>query len=391
MYYYFIIIIFAKIHTMISNQNPFITNGYLSNNYFCGRKTEKETLIRELTNGNNVALISTRRMGKTGLIMNCFESASIQKKYYTFFVDIYSTASMRDFVFLLSKAIIENLKPFGKRALQRFLECVKSIHAGLSFDITGTPKLTMGLGDIRSAEATLDEIFEYLNGADKPCIVAIDEFQQIANYPEKNVESLLRTYLQRSKNAHFIFAGSQQHFMGSMFLSPARPFYQSVSIIHLDAIPLDEYSSFAIDLFKKGRKELLPETVESIYNKFDGITWYLQKILHQLYNTTPNGEQCTENLVEPAVSAIIDSFKYPYSEILYRTPLKQKELLIAIAKEGAAESLTSSDFIRKHSLSSSSSVQAALKALLEKDFVTRDEGIYRVYDRFFAIWLKENY
>ena len=51
--------------TMI--RNPFITSGYVSADYFCDRQQESEQLVREVMNGNNLALVSTRRMGKTGL------------------------------------------------------------------------------------------------------------------------------------------------------------------------------------------------------------------------------------------------------------------------------------------------------------------------------------
>ena len=63
--------------------------------------------------------------------------------------------------------------------------------------MVGNPSFNVQLGDIQYTETTLDEIFKYLTAADKPCIVAIDEFQQIAAYPEKNIEALLRTYVQR--------------------------------------------------------------------------------------------------------------------------------------------------------------------------------------------------
>ena len=195
-------------------RNPFITSGYVSPEYFCGRKTESQNLIREITNGNNLALISTRRMEKTGLIQHCFQSERIRKNYYIFVVDIYATKSLRDFVFSFSKVILEGLKPFGKKALQHFWESVKSLQASVAFDINGNPSLNLGLGDIQAANTTLDEIFHYLNNANKPCIVAIDEFQQIANYEEDNMEALLRTYIQHCNNAHFIFAGSQRHVMG---------------------------------------------------------------------------------------------------------------------------------------------------------------------------------
>ena len=99
-------------------KNPFTTSGYVSSRYFCDRERESSELIREITNGNNVALISTRRMGKTGLILHCFHNKKIEKEYYTFFIDIYATKSLKDFVYSMSKVILNGLKPFGKKALE---------------------------------------------------------------------------------------------------------------------------------------------------------------------------------------------------------------------------------------------------------------------------------
>ncbi len=36
-------------------------------------------LVREVMNGNNLALVSTRRMGKTGLIRHCFQFPEIKQ------------------------------------------------------------------------------------------------------------------------------------------------------------------------------------------------------------------------------------------------------------------------------------------------------------------------
>ena len=97
--------------------NPFITSGYVAPEYFCDRKKETETLLRWLTNGNHVAIMSTRRMGKTGLIEHCFKQDEISGKYYTFLVDIYATKTLRDFVFRLGKSILDTLKPHKKLSL----------------------------------------------------------------------------------------------------------------------------------------------------------------------------------------------------------------------------------------------------------------------------------
>ena len=55
-------------------------------------------------------------------------------------------------------------------------------------------------------------------------------------------------------------------------------------------------------------------------------------------------------MVSGAIRQIIDSFRYTYSEILFRLQEKQKELLIAITKEGRAKALTSGTFIKKYNL-----------------------------------------
>ncbi len=46
-------------------KNPFVTNGYISSEYFCDRTKETTEITNLMTNGNNLALISPRRYGKT--------------------------------------------------------------------------------------------------------------------------------------------------------------------------------------------------------------------------------------------------------------------------------------------------------------------------------------
>ena len=55
--------------------NPFVTTGYVSAEYFCDREKETQDIIRYLTNGNNVALISPRRYGKSDLLRHNSQGA----------------------------------------------------------------------------------------------------------------------------------------------------------------------------------------------------------------------------------------------------------------------------------------------------------------------------
>lgn len=155
--------------------NPFITSGYISAKYFCDRITETTTLTRYITNGNNVALISPRRLGKTGLIEHCFHQQQIRKVYHTFLIDIYATKNFQEFVFELGKGILNGLKPRGRKAWELFLKCLSSLRTSISFDFSGNPSWNLEMGDIKTPAITLDEIFRYLEEADKPYLISIDE------------------------------------------------------------------------------------------------------------------------------------------------------------------------------------------------------------------------
>lgn len=369
--------------------NPFVTNGYVSSEYFCDREKETEKIVSLLTNENNIALISPRRIGKTDLLCHCFQQPQIKENYHTFIIDIYATGSVRDFVNVFGKAILDELRPKGKSVWNRFLTILASLRSEITFDINGQPVWGIGLGAITNPTATLNEIFSYLNHADKPCLVAIDEFQQITKYTDDaNIEAALRTHIQRCPNANFVFSGSHRHLMGAMFTSPARPFYQSVTLINLAPISLEKYKEFCCRHFEEGMKTLMPEVVSDLYERFDGITSYMQKVMNILYTMTPKGETCSPAMIDAAIEDILDLASDTYETLLYQMPEKQRAIFIAIAKEGKATAISSSAFVRKYHLISASSVASAVKGLLEKDFVTSDKGIYQVYDRFFLLWLR---
>ena len=369
-------------------KNPFVTNGYAGAEYFCDRAQETEILRELLVNENNIALISPRRIGKTDLIWHVFDDPVIQKNYHCFVVDIYATKNLGDFVNMLGKALVDELRPKGRKAWEKFVNMVASLRSEISFDISGLPVWGVGLGSIKNPTVTLDEIFTYLGKADKPCLVAIDEFQQITRYGDETIEATIRTYVQRCTNVHFIFSGSQRHMMNGMFTSPSRPFYQAVTIMNLQPLDLDVYTDFCVNKFEKAEKRLDKAVVALLYERFEAVTSYMHRVMNVLFSRTDKGATCDVSMVDEAVEFIIRLSSDTYESLLYQMPEKQRSLFLAIAREGKATEVTSGAFIRRNKLNSASSVSSALKGLLDKDFITEDKSVYSVYDQFFALWLK---
>lgn len=370
-------------------RNPFTTNGYAGAEYFCDRVSETEIIVDLLSSQNNLALISPRRMGKTDLIRHCLNQPELKDHCYTFEVDIYSTNSLNDFIDVLGKAVLETLRTKGRNVWEGFLNVISSVRSEISFDMMGNPVWGLGLGQITNPITTLGEIFEYLQNANRPCIVAIDEFLQILKYPDgEKVEALLRTHIQRCSNANFIFSGSHRHIMSGMFVTPSRPFYQSVTIINLQPIPLEKYKMFCHSKFQEANKALADDVVEVLYSRFNSTTMYLQKVMNILFTMTDEGETCTADMIDAAVKRLLDFASDTYETILCQMPEKQRNLFLAISAEGRAESISGGQFVRKYRLPSSSSVLSAVKGLLDKDFVTQDKGTYSTYDLFFVEWLR---
>lgn len=329
--------------------NPFVIYGYKGAEYFCDRQKETETIMRALHNERNVALISPRRIGKTGLIHHAF--AQITNEHpdiRCFYMDINATRNLQQFVELFAKTF--------------------------SITVSNDQK-----------EESLKHVLDYLKDSDKRIYVAIDEFQQISEYPEKNVEALLRSHIQFIPNVVFVFAGSKQHIMAEMFTSAKRPFYQSSQMLSLSPIDKKVYCEFANNLMEKKCMKLSEDVFGYVYDIVDGQTWYVQHILNRLYDI---GGEIDIRLVNDTIMTSVMEQEVAFLNYYESLTYNQSQLLLAIARDKAVESVLSQDFIHRHSLPASSSVSLALKALIEREFVYKYNGTFIIYDRFFAIWLR---
>ena len=164
-----------------------------------------------------------------------------------------------------------------------------------------------------------------------------------------------------------------------------------VTLYHLDRLPLDRYTAFCVANFKKQGKKLEETVVSRLYSQFDGVTYYMQRVMNELFSKTAADATCIEDDVSKAVDEIIAVSSPIYEDLMYQLPEKQSRVLIAIAKDGRAENVTSGQFIKRHGLLSPNSVKSAIPALIDKGLLTQDKGVYKVYDLFFALWLIKNF
>lgn len=366
--------------------NPFPILAYHGTEYFCDRKDETKKLIEALKNGRNITLISPRRMGKTGLIKHVFEQIS-SKEAICIYVDLDQSTCLTDMVKALGEKILDKIGMPSGRVWKEIVSWFKSLRPVMTADpATGNPEISLDIQPT-AAEASLGEMFGWLEKSKLPCYVALDEFQTIAEYPEPKMEALLRSHIQHLTNVNFIFAGSQKHLMTEMFTSANRPFFQSTQMFPLYEIPEEAYFEFAQHHFERNKQTLQKDTFHELYTTVFGHTWYIQCVLNRLYQYKIR--QIDKTALTSTINDILDEYKETFRTYCKLLTSNQLSVIKAIAKDGIAKEISGKDFLQKHKLGAGSTVRSAVNVLIDKDLIADSEDGYSVYDRFFGLWLRK--
>lgn len=372
-------------------KNPFIIKSYESRELFCDREEELKLMLRNCLNHTDMTLISLRRMGKTGLLLRLFdEIADCHPEVHTIYLDIFSSRNIDDFIKLLAEATMRSFKPKTNIG-DKLMTFIKSMKPQLTFDnITGEPQLQIAYQTPHEKEYTLRGLLEFLDSQGVHIVIAIDEFQQIREYPEQNMEALLRTYIQQTSNLTFIYCGSKKHLMADIFTNEKKPFYSSTAFVSLGKIDESPYSAFIRHLFNKNGRRITDESIKFILDWTRRHTYYTQQLCHTIF--AAGDENIGIGEVKSACEQLMKQGEAVYLQYRQMLTTKQWSYLIAIAKEGNVEQITSAQFLGRYKIGSASTSQRLAEALCEKgllnDEATLDGTIYTVNDVFLSHWME---
>lgn len=370
--------------------NPFPILDYISPEYFCNRNKELILLLSAFKNSRNLTLTSIRRLGKTGLIKHLFHHIEKDQTepIKLVYLDILKTQNLSDFVSEFSNKLLE-IEAKNSNWLKKLSKLISGIKANISIDDKdGTPSIQIGYATPQENESSIGKIFNYLSEQKEEYLIAIDEFQQITSYPEKNIEAILRTHIQHQHKDKFIFSGSGKHILISMFNDYGRPFYQSSEMLNLERLEIIEYSEFIKERFDKNNKIISLDLIQEIVQYLDVHTFYVQYFFNKLFDSRL--ENINKETTDKLIETILKEKEYVY--LNYRnilTPL-QFNLLKAIAKEKHLTKPNASEFIKKYAFAQASSVNKTLKSLLGKEMIYYENNEYKVYDVFLSKWLEQN-
>lgn len=374
----------------MKERNPFIISGYSGPEFFCDREKETLTLINNASNSVNTTLISIRRMGKSGLIWHTFDNLTRKGSHTCIYSDIYATQDLRDFTNNLGSAILRAL-PEKKPAGKKFISLLKGLRPVFSYDaLSGQPQVTFTFASEQQYQQSIGSLFRFLDSQKQPVLLAIDEFQQITSYPEKNMEALLRSQIQTLKNVNLIFSGSSHHLLSEIFSDGKRPFFAGTQFLYLKEIERNIYKDFIKGQLARKEIKIDEEALDYIMDFSRAHTFYTQSICNRLFASGIRRISVAE--VKQICSCIL--MEYEQLFLQYRNMLTpvQWNILRAFAKEGRVYQPTSKGFLGKYNIGIPANIQRGLESLLKKEMIflenDKNGSYYSVYDLFLLRWLE---
>ncbi|MCK4423936.1 MAG: ATP-binding protein, partial [Candidatus Omnitrophica bacterium] len=352
---------------------------------------EVKDLLLDLKRGQNVIVFSPRRYGKTSLIKKVL-SILEKEKVLVFYIDLYAATTKRKFIDIYARAVARGTK--GK--IQTIVNNLKIILPALIPKIVvkgeGTPDFEFDYGrKVTNLSPILDDLYEsvekYAKTKKKKAVVVFDEFQEILNLEDEDVERTMRSSIQGQKNTTYVFMGSKKHLIEKLFENANRPFYKSGRLFPLYKIGANKFSVFIKKKFSISNINLTQNIITQILDVSECHPYYTQMLCSVIWDRCLGKEKITKQDVIRASDELISREAQIYFNIWDNLPSKQKMFLESLVLEGSSSNIYSQDFCSKYELGTVSNLQKTVKMLIKKGLVEKENGSLIIADIFLKKWI----
>ena len=376
-------------------KNPFKFGSIIDGDNFCNRVEELRTIKQYVFDGYSFWLYSPRRFGKSSLIKRAFEEIKDTK---TIFIDLYNVKSLYDFANKYSKILSENLfdwKHELKSISKNLSKYFTNLHPIVTINAEGLPSMTIEKKQIDSQI----EIEQLLNMPEllakdkgmKICI-AFDEFQEIERI-DPFIINWMRTAFQNHKNVSYIFLGSKQSLMHSIFASTNSPFYEFAVKMDLSEISEKDLRKFIKNKFKQNNISISNNTITEILKKSELHPHFTQYFASVVFDLLRYGEDENEEYFNKEwMNKIINSQSIIFQTIYDQLSSNQRRVLTAIAIIANEVELFADSTRKEYGLPISSSISVTLEALIKKSLIYKTTaGKYKIDNPVLKEWLYQLY
>lgn len=368
-------------------KNPFLYGQSVEGEHFCNRIKELADIASHISSAQNLFIYSNRRLGKTSLVREALRRLSKDKMTAPIFIDMERVTSRGQFVEVYARAIAKVVTEFEK--LEKVRDFFRSIIPKFEFTPEGEVSVSVEFARDKSAiSRCLDEIMDLpqklAEKYKKRVVVVFDEFQEIEQLNGGDFEKYLRSFIQHHQDVCYIFMGSKTSVIIEMFNDPKRAFYRSAAVYPLKNIPVKEIEKYVVSRFITSGKKISKESAYNLVRLAKGLPYYVQMLGWYVWELCEHEVKVCN--LEEGVEELIRSQSELYRAWHDSSTLNQRAVLGALSMEAE---IFSQDVILNYGLGSVSTAQSAVKSLVKKGLVCKEESKYWLVDPFFAMWLNK--
>lgn len=372
------------------SNNPFKFGDPVEGEYYLQRPELAKTVRQFLDNRIHVILIGPRRFGKTSFVLNLLKEQ--ERGVASLFIDVFNITSHRDFLQQILRAL-RNKKTWGMH-LQDWLKTIPRLKPRLTLEndpASGIPSLSLSteVSSDKDVKETIQDVLAALERLGGHVIVAIDEFQKIAEIEDKGwLEATLRTQMQQLKNVAFLYTGSRKSVIHDMINSSNRPFYRSCQPIEFPSLG-PEFTDWVVKRFAKVGTKCDRSAIDYLRGLLQDTPNYIQMVC---FHIVAEGMQTvTRKEVDEVLQTIVRQNAYAYQTLLNTLAVGQQRSLRLAANE--SEQVFAKHLLAKYEIKTGPALHGAISSLKDKQIL--DEGTAKgkiiFDDPLFAIWLRTEF
>ena len=374
--------------------NPFVYGEIVTAAAFADRIDERQRLARDLASGQKVFLISPRRYGKSSLIRYVMRGLARQR-LLTIEVTVAASSSYVGFLETYARALVSADTPANR--LRRWAtDLLTGVRPEFRFETSrrGDAEFALSFPAVQTARDTARlaaEVFalpgRIARVRRQRLAIALDEFQAVTTFDGGAVEHALRAAVQDQREVGYVFAGSEPSLMDRM-LTSKRPFYRAGPVMRLEKIDPVEFAAFIDERFTSTGVALDAEVADAIVELGGNVPYDVQRLAHEAWDDVRELRKRTVTLddLHRTLWRLLGEHEMVFEETWQRLTLPQRAVLRAVVIENGRE-LLSADVRARHRLPGTSSVQAALAALVRQDIVQKEGARYTVSDSLYREWV----
>jgi hypothetical protein len=374
--------------------NPFVFGGVALDASFTDREEEVAELAADMRNGQDVVVYAPRRYGKSSLVLKAAQEA-IADGALVAYCDLMRTPTKERLAAALARTIYSDLDTTTGHAIERARALFRGLRVTPTIEVDpddASLRFTFSAGRRREAiDDTIEALLELpasLAAERKRRIVLVfDEFQEIVAL-DPAFPNLLRAVFQRQRGVSHVYLGSKRHVLDRIFNDRNEPFWRSAKQLEIGVIARPAFADFLEARFTATDRSIDAEAVERLLDATGGHPYATQELAYFVWELVPDGFVAHASDVEEGIGKALLSEHNHLASLWDDAPQTQRLVMLALTDEPTA-AIYSEPYHARHELPPKSSLQVAMRALVQKEVVGRDaDGEYRIVEPFFADWLR---